>query len=79
VPQCAESTWAESPRPVAVRSCLWIDAGGPIRNGGWRLAWQRRKGGRAVDRWRGGGPVRLRAAERRWIDSAAVDQRAPCG
>jgi hypothetical protein len=46
---------------------------------GWRLARQTRRGGGAVDRRCGGGPVRLRAAERRWIDGTVADQRAPCG
>jgi hypothetical protein len=50
----------------------------PVVVDGWRLALQTRRGGEAVDLRRGGEPVRLGAAERRWIDGAAVDQRAAC-
>jgi hypothetical protein len=76
---------AERRGAVAVRSrrwtgMEWIDAGGPVRYGvdGWRLLWQTRRGGGAMDLRCGGGPARLRVAERRWIDDTAVDQRALC-
>jgi hypothetical protein len=71
VPRCAESMRAESPRPVAVRSSRWIDAGGPIWSGGLAPSMAE------AQRRQSGGSMAWRRTSATTCGRAAVDRR--CG